>query len=543
VQTDYDFIIVGGGSAGCVLADRLTEDGRHRVLLLESGGTHRRFFVDMPLGFGQCFFDRSLNWCYTTQPDQRLGGRADYWPRGRILGGSGSINAMVYIRGQREDYDEWARLGNPGWGFDDVLPYFKKSEDNDAGADALHGTGGPLCVSSIKGREHPVVRAALDSAMALGYPDNPDFNGPRQEGVGLYQFNFRNGRRSSSATGSLARAMRRANLVVETGADVERVLFEGRRAIGVAYRRKDDAYQARARREVLLSAGAINSPMLLQHSGIGSGALLQRLGIPLVHDLPAVGENLQDHAQCGMAFRMKVPTINDKLRPYLGRLIAGMQYVFARRGLLGLSINQGGAFLRTRSDETRPDTQLYFLPMSFQQVRSSSAASLQVDRFSGMAINVSPCRPESRGRLAIASADPAAPPLIYPNFLATENDMRVMLDSLKIVLKIAATKPLADLIAARERPAGALALDADLRSHALATCKTTYHAASTCTMGPDPSRAVVDSCLRVHGVERLRVVDASIMPLMVSGNINAAATMIGEKGADLVLADCGLGLR
>lgn len=538
MQTEYDFIIVGGGSAGCVLADRLTEDGRHRVLLLESGGTHHRFFVDMPLGFGQCFFDRSLNWCYMTQPDQRLGGRADYWPRGRILGGSGSINAMVYIRGQREDYDEWARLGNQGWGFDDVLPYFKKSEDNDAGADDLHGAGGPLCVSSIKGREHAVVAAALDSARALGYPVNPDFNGPRQEGVGLYQFNFRNGRRSSSATAFLERAMRRANLVVETDADVERVLLDGRRATGVAYRRKGVPVHARAGREVLLSAGAINSPMLLQHSGIGPGALLQSLGIPLVHDLPSVGENLQDHAQCGMAFRMKVPTINDKLRPYLGRLIAGMQYVFARRGLLSLSINQGGAFLRTRSDQKRPDTQLYFLPMSFQQVRNSSTASLQVDEFSGMTINVSPCRPESRGRLAIASADPTAPPLIQPNFLATENDIRVMVDSLKIVLKIAATKPLADLIAARERPAGAMAEDADLRSHALSTCKTTYHAASTCTMGPNSSHAVVDPRLRVHGVERLRVIDASIMPLMVSGNINAAATMIGEKGADLVLADC-----
>ncbi len=533
----YDFIIIGAGSAGCVLADRLSEDGRYRVLLLESGGTHRRFFVDMPLGFGQLFFDRSLNWCYTTQPDERLGGRTDYWPRGRILGGSSSINAMVYIRGQREDYDDWARLGNSGWGFDDVLPYFRKSENHEAGADALHGAGGPVFVSSITGREHSTVKAALESAKALGYPENSDFNGPSQEGVGLYQFNFRDARRSSSATGFLERAMRRPNLVVETGADVERILFDGRRATGIAYRRNGSACAARAGREVLLSAGAINSPMLLQHSGVGSGALLQSLGIPLIHDAPAVGENLQDHPMCGMAFRMKVPTVNDQLGSFPGRIFAGMQYVFARRGILSFSINQGGAFLRTRPDEKRPDTQLYFLPMSFQQGRNPQAKALQVDGYSGMSINVSPCRPESRGRLAIASPDPHAPPLIQPNFLAAENDIRVMVDSLKIVLKIAATKPLADLIAARERPAGGIADDAALRRHALATCKTTYHPASTCTMGPDPAHAVVDPRLRVHGIERLRVIDASIMPLMISGNLNAAATMIGEKGADLVLAD------
>ena len=538
MEPQYDFVIVGAGSAGCVLADRLTENGKYQVLLLESGGTNKRLFVDMPLGFGQCFFDPSLNWRYMTQPMERLGGRPDYWPRGKILGGSSSINGLVYIRGQRDDYDDWERLGNPGWGFEDVLPYFRKSEDNEAGADAFHGVGGPLAVSSIKGREHPVVRAMIDSAVALQYPENPDFNGANQEGVGLFHFTVRNGRRASSATAFLSRALRRPNLTVETRVDVDRVLFEGRRAVGVAFRQHGRSSEVRARREVLLAAGAINSPTLLQHSGVGDGRLLQRLGIPVVKNAPGVGKNLQDHIVCGMQFRMNVRTVNDTLRGPLSQFAAGLRYLLDRKGPLSLSFTHGGGFLRTQPDQERPYTQLYFVPMSFSPKRDSPTAPLRVDDWSGISISVSPLRPESRGHLEIVSPDPREHPAIHPNYLDTENDRRGVVESLKIVQRIAATKPLSDLIVERIRPDGPLMLDdAALERHALASSKTSYHPCGTCAMGSDANLSVVDARLRVRDIERLRVIDASVMPQIVSGNTNAAATMIGEKGADMVLAD------
>lgn len=538
MEPQYDFVIVGAGTAGCVLADRLTENGRYRVLLLESGGTNNRFFVNMPLGFGRCFFDDSLNWCYTTQPIDRFDGRADYWPRGKILGGSSSINGLVYVRGQRHDYDEWERLGNPGWGFEDVLPYFKKSEDCQAGARAFHGVGGPLAVSSIEGREHRVVRAMIDSAIALQYPENADFNGARQEGVGLYQFTIKNGRRSSSATGFLARARRRPNLTITTHADVDRVVFEGRRAVGVAFRHQGRSNEVRARCEVLLAAGAINSPALLQHSGIGDGSLLQRLGMPVIKNAPAVGRNLQDHILCGMQFRVNVRTVNDTLRGPFNQILAGLRYVLGRNGPLSLSFTQGGAFLRTRVDDTRPNTQLYLVPMSFSPKRKSPTAPLRADAWSGISISVSPLRPESRGHLEIVSPDTRKSPAIHPNYLATENDRRVAVDSLKIVQRMAATEPLAGLIVERSRPEGPSVLDdVALERHALATSRTSYHPCGTCAMGSDERLNVVDAKLRVHGIHRLRVIDASIMPNIVSGNTNAAATMIGEKGADMVLAD------
>ena len=534
----YDFVIVGAGSAGCVLADRLTENGRYSVLLLESGGTNNRLFVKMPLGFGHCFFDDSLNWCYTTQPIDRFGGRADYWPRGKILGGSSSINGLVYIRGQRDDYDDWERLGNPGWGFEDVLPYFKKSEDSEAGADAFHGVGGPLAVSSIKGREHRIVRAMIDSALALQYPENPDFNGASQEGVGLYHFTIKNGRRSSSATGFLARARRRPNLTIETHAAVDRVLFEGRRAVGVAFRQHGRSNEVRARCEVLLAAGAVNSPALLQRSGIGDGRLLQRLSIPVIKSAPAVGRNLQDHILCGMQFRVNVRTLNDTLRGPFSQFVAGLKYLLGRNGPLSLSFIHGGAFLRTQSGDRRPDTQLYFMPMSFSPKRESDTAQLRADEWSGISISVSPLRPESRGHLEIGSPDPRKHPAIHPNYLATENDRRVVVESLKIVQRMASTNPLANLIVERSRPDGPSVLDdAALERHAFATSKTSFHPCGTCAMGSDEVLSVVDARLRVRGIDRLRVIDASIMPNIVSGNTNAAATMIGEKGADMVITD------
>lgn len=537
MPAQFDFIIVGAGSAGCVLANRLTADGRRRVLLLEAGGSHRRFLVGMPAGLGRLFFDPSVNWCYHTAPDPGLNGRADYWPRGKVLGGSSSINGMVYIRGQREDFDDWARAGNAGWGYEDVLPFFRMSEDNDAGSDAWRGAGGPWKISGLRGREHPVVRLALDSARSLGYPDNPDFNGATQEGVGLYQFSFRDGRRTSNAAAFLEPAMCRGNLAVETHALVTRLLFEEGAAVGVEYRQGQTLHRAYCSREVLLAAGAVHSPMILQRSGLGPGRLLQSLGIRVLRDAPAVGAHLQDHLFTGVVFRTRVPTVNNQLSGPLGIARAGLRYLIGRGGPLGLAINQGGAFIKTRPEESRPDTQLYFIPMSFQGKQPGRKPGVRVDRFAGMTINVSPCRPESRGRIEIRSAEPDDTPRIHPNYLATSGDLRVLVDGLKIADRIASTQPLAGAVGERlYLPKGELS-DAQWEEWARATGRTCYHPTSTCRMGRDPSESVVDARLRVHGLAGLRVIDASIMPAVVSGNTAAAATMIGEKGAAMVLED------
>jgi len=507
------------------------------VLVLESGASHNRLFVDMPLGYGKLFHDDSLNWSYHTEPDARLGGRSDYWPRGRILGGSSSINAMVYIRGQREDYDDWARLGNDGWSFRDVLPYFRKSEDNELGESEWHGSKGPMKVSSIDRQQHPVVRRVIEAAKSLGYPENLDFNGATQEGFGLYQFTFRGGRRSSNARAFLDRAMRRPKVDVRTRCDVTRVLLEGRRATGVEYMKGGQLHRAAARREVLLCSGAISSPMVLQRSGIGPGALLQGLGVEIVHANDAVGANLQDHAQVRVAFKTRVPTLNNTLGPMTGQIWAGIQYLLAKRGPLTLSINQGGAFIRSRPGLDRPDSQLYILPLSFATNPGNDKVGLKPDPFGGMIMTASPCRPESRGSLRIRSLDPMKAPMIYPNYLSTEDDMRVMVDSLNVLLRLTQTAPLAQLLESRIRPEGPLDTDEQLAEHARANCKTTYHPCGTCTMGRDPSTSVVDPQLRVHGLQALRVIDASIMPRIISGNTNAPTTMIAEKGADLVLAE------
>lgn len=538
MNTAFDFVIVGAGSAGCVLANRLSASGRHRVLLLEAGGTQDRFFVRMPFGYGRLFYDPDVNWCLEAEADPNMQGRTDYFPRGKILGGSSSINGMVYIRGQREDFDDWARLGNVGWSYADVLPYFRRSEDNDAGADAYRGAGGPWKISGIRADAHPVTRLAIDSASRLGYPANPDFNGASQAGVGYYQFSFRHGRRSDAATAFLDPVRGRPNLEVWTRARVTRVVFEGRRATGVEVERGGTRTVVRFSREVVLSAGAIHSPAILQHSGVGAGSVLQSLGIPVVHDSPAVGEQLQDHVFAGIVLKTRVPTVNNHLWSWPRVLATGAQYVLARRGTLSLCINQGGLFASTRPGDERPDVQLYVIPMSFTLPKEARGKKIvMTDAFPGMTINASPCRPESRGRVRIASPDPHVDPKIWRNYLDTPNDVRTLIEGLKIADRIAGTDPLAQVVERRlYLPDGPLS-DEQWESWARATGRTCYHPTSTCSMGVDAARTVVDPRLRVHGVERLRVIDASIMPRMVSGNTAAATTMIGEKGADLVLED------
>lgn len=538
----YDFIIVGAGSAGATLANRLTENGRYSVLLLEAGGSDKKFWIQVPIGYGRLYYDRRVNWKYVTQPVSGLAGRADYWPRGKVIGGSSSINALVYIRGQAQDYDDWERAGNPGWGFSDVLPYFMKSEGNARGSDAFHNAGGPLGVSDVE--LHPTVEDFYQGMREMQVPANPDFNGATQEGYGPYQLTSKNGRRCSTARAFLDPARGRANLTVIDRAEARRILFEGKRAVGVEYRRDGQTHIAHAKREVILSAGAINSPQLLQVSGVGPAALLQRHGIDVVVDRPGVGRNMQDHLYFSFSFRSRKPTLNNELSGWARQLWAGMKYVFLRKGPLAASINHGGAFVRTRAGLDRPNMQLYFVPATYGAgphvaplVPATENKNLKLDAFSGFTINVSPCRPTSRGHLEITSADPSVPPAIHPNSLSTDEDVQEALEGARFVRQAAQTPGLASLIETELSPWPADDNDADAIWRLRQTGRTTYHPTSTCMMGPDPVTAVVDHRLRVYGTEGFRVIDASIMPMMISGNTNACSIMIGERGADFVLQD------
>lgn len=536
-RVDYDYIIVGAGSAGCVLANRLSENGRHRVLLLEAGGSDRRFWVQMPIGYGKSFYDPGVNWMYRTAPDPGLGNREGYWPRGKVLGGSSSINAMVYIRGQAADFDAWKALGNPGWGWEDVLPYFKKSEDNERGADAWRGTGGPLHIADVSKHVHPLNAVYIQGAMEAGLRPNPDFNGESQEGVGLYQITTRDGIRMSAARAYLRPAIKRANLRVESKALATRILFEGKKAVGLEYRRNGQLHQAHAAREVILSAGSINSPQLLQLSGIGPAEVLKPLGIEVLHESPAVGRNLQDHLGIDHLYRARKPTLNNELHPWHGKLWAGMKYLLLRRGPLCLSVNQGGGFFRTRPDIDRPNMQLYFSPVSYIKAPPGKRPLMSPDPYPGFLLGISPCRPTSRGYLQICSTDPNVQPEIQPNSLSTNHDLQEMLEGVRFMRTLASTPAMSALIAEELQPGKAVESDETMITDIRNRSSTVFHPVSTCRMGTTPAENVVDHKLRVHGLQNLRVIDASVFPTVTSGNTNAPAIMVGEKGADLVLAD------
>ncbi len=539
MDDETDYIIVGAGSAGCVLADRLTASGRHRVTVLEAGGSDRRFFVMLPLGYGKLFYDPAVNWLYKTEPDPGLGGQRDHWPRGRVLGGSSSINAMVYIRGHRADYEEWEAAGNPGWGWDDVLRAYKAMEDTEAGGDAWRGTGGPLFVSANRNGLHPLVKDYMAACESAGLPYTPDFNGARQEGAGVYQMTIHKARRNSAARAFLRPAMKRQNCRVITGAMVTRVIIEEGRAVGVAYVHGGQRRILRARGEVILSGGAINSPQLLQLSGIGPGALLQGMGIPVLRDNTNVGDHLSDHQGINYTWRMKVPTYNDELRPWWGKLLAGMKYVLAGAGPLAKSINHAGGFFRTSPDLDRPNMQLYMQAFSTLIPREGERPVLNPDPFPGMSIGLSNCRPTSRGHIRLASPDPMQHPCITANAFSTEHDVQEMLLAVKYLRHLAAQPPLARLIAEELRPGPDVVADEALIADFRKRSGTVYHPSCTCRMGPDAASSVVDARLRVHGVGGLRVIDASSFPNIIAGNTNAPAMMVGWKGAELVLADAG----
>lgn len=525
----YDYVIVGAGSAGCVMANRLSEDPKTNVLLLEAGGKDGNIWIKIPAGFTKTMDMPGVNWLFDSEPEESSGNRPIPIPRGRVLGGSSSINGMLYVRGQHRDYDGWAQLGNRGWSYDDVLPYFKKAENREGDASEYHGVGGPLNVADLR-ESHELLDAVIDAAETAGYPRNPDYNGATQDGFGYYQVTQKGGRRFSAADAYLHAVRGRPNLTVQTDAHTKRILFDGRRAVGVAYDRNGSEHEAKAEREVILCAGAVQSPQLLELSGVGPAELLREHGIEVVQELPGVGENYQDHYVTRMATRINRPfTLNETTRGL--SLVGGvLKYAVARQGDLTFPAGIVFGFVRTRPELESPDVQYHIAHASYKDSKKRI-----FDREPGLTISPCQLRPESRGTIHIGSGDPYAAPLIRPRFLTTKTDQDTLVAGMRIARQLTASDPLAGYCVAEVRPGLDCESDDELLDYARHNGGTIYHPIGTCKMGSDPM-AVVNDKLQVHGVERIRVVDASIMPTLTSGNTHAPTVMIAEKAADMIKA-------
>ena len=536
MSDSFDFVVVGAGTAGCVVATRLAEAG-HTVLLLEAGGSDLHPMIQIPIGYGRTFFDRRLNWMYDTVPVPGLGGRASYWPRGKVVGGSGSINAMVHVRGLPHDFDDWAALGNPGWDWEGVLPYFIKSEDSDIAEPGWRGQGGPQHVTDMRDRAHPLCDNFFAAGRELGFAQTEDFNGSHPEGLGIWQIDTRAGYRSSTANAYLHRTPARKRIELITRARATRVLFEGKRAVGVEYRRRGKLQQARARCEVVLTAGSIASPQLLQLSGIGDGERLLPLGVAVRHHLPAVGRNLQDHLAVSYFYRSRKPTLNELLSPFTGKVRAALRYLWDRGGPLSASVNQAGGFVRATPAAQRPNLQLYFAPVSYTLTPLAERKLANPDPFPAFLLSFNACRPTSRGWLHITSRDARVQPEIQPNYLSTQHDIDEALAGIRLLHAFERTTPMVELIERQIVPPQLPQDEAGWLEDFRTRADTVYHPTSTCMMGPDPASAVLDARLRVHGIGGLRVVDASAFPTVTSGNTNAPTVMLAEKGAAMIVSD------
>jgi len=536
-EDSFDFLIIGAGSAGCVLANRLSASGEHSVNVIEAGGHDRRFWIQVPIGYGKTYYQKAVNWMYQTVPQPMLNNKESYWPRGKVWGGSSSINAMVYIRGNQKDYDDWAALGNKGWSYAELLPYFKRSETAQKGDTQYRGNSGPLYVSDVSKDMHPLVNTWVKAGVELGFDYNSDFNGASQDGVGLYQQNTKNGWRVSAAKAYLHPALKRSNVTISSHSQVSRILFEGKRAVGVEYRKGGKLIKVYANKEVICSAGAVQSPQLLMLSGIGPQEHLETSGITVLQHNAHVGQHLQDHLGVDYLCKSKVPTLNDELHSNGGKLWAGLKYLLLGRGPCRLSVNQGGGFVRSDESLLQPDIQLYFSPLSYTRAPAKTRPLMNPDPFSAFSLGYSNCRVKSEGEITLVSRDPFAAPMIDPKYFSDDRDIAVMLKGLKLLRKMARSAAFKAIISEELNPDIKVESDAQLIDYIKKNAWTVFHPTSTCRMGPDPLENVVDTCLKVHGIKNLRVCDASIMPFLISGNTNAPTIMIAEKGADLILRD------
>ena len=533
---DFDYIIVGGGSSGATLAGRLSSNPSVKVLLLEAGPSDGSLKIKVPLGYGSLFYDQKFNWKYETEPEAELNGRKMYWPRGKVLGGSSAINAMVYVRGHQNDFKDWAKVA-PSWSWSNVEPLFKKIEAWKGKSSSARGSSGPVGVSNVERDVHPLTNKYLEAGQELGFPLNGDYNGSHMEGVSVYQTTIANGLRVSSASAYISKRNSGRNLRVITNAHVTKLIFDGRRAIGVCFSQGNRETTVLTDGEVILSAGALNSPHLLYLSGLGPANELQPHGISVLQDMPHVGRHLQDHIGVDFTLAVNRPSLNQKLRPVLGKFLVGLEYLFFKSGPLAMSLNQAGGFVKSDPSLEIPDLQLYFSPLSYSTAPQGKRPLMSPDPYPAVRLGFNPTKPTSEGWISLKSSDPFESPKFVGNYLSTEEDKKVMISGMHLMRKFLKTKAMRDIVEEELSPGSDFNDDKSFMDFARSEGGTVFHQCGTCRMGKDISSSVVDESLKVHGIDGLRVADASIFPRITTGNTNAPSIMVGEKAADIILAE------